>query len=68
MAEITNQNPGSEAMATKGGGVEGGGANDQRSQVRHGVCCVEMYNYIKVSNMKEEEKTSKLRKSIKVNL
>ncbi|XP_014880230.1 calmodulin-binding transcription activator 2-like isoform X2 [Poecilia latipinna] len=32
MAEITNQNPGSEAMATKGGGVEGGGANDQRSQ------------------------------------
>ncbi|MED6256661.1 hypothetical protein ATANTOWER_007716 [Ataeniobius toweri] len=32
MAEITNQNPSSEAMATKGGGVEGGGANDPRSQ------------------------------------
>ncbi|XP_036008113.1 calmodulin-binding transcription activator 1 isoform X6 [Fundulus heteroclitus] len=32
MAEITNQNPSSETMATKGGGVEGGGANDQRSQ------------------------------------
>lgn len=34
MAEITNQNPSSEAMATKGGGVEGGGATDQQSQVR----------------------------------
>lgn len=34
MAEITNQNPSSETMATKGGGVEGGGANDQPSQVR----------------------------------
>uniref|UniRef100_A0A3P8S4Y7 CG-1 domain-containing protein n=1 Tax=Amphiprion percula TaxID=161767 RepID=A0A3P8S4Y7_AMPPE len=34
MAEITNQNPRSEAMATKGGGVEGGGgATDQQSQV-----------------------------------
>ncbi|XP_008276831.1 calmodulin-binding transcription activator 1 [Stegastes partitus] len=33
MAEITNQNPSSEAMATKGGGVEGGGANDQQSQI-----------------------------------
>ncbi|XP_017278300.1 calmodulin-binding transcription activator 1 isoform X2 [Kryptolebias marmoratus] len=33
MAEITNQNPGSEAMATKGGGVEGGGASEQRSQI-----------------------------------
>lgn len=34
MAEMTNQNPSSETMATKGGGVEGGGANDQQSQVR----------------------------------
>lgn len=34
MAEITNQNPSSETMATKGGGVEGGGASDQQSQVR----------------------------------
>lgn len=34
MAEITNQNPSSETMATKGGGVEGGGATDQQSQVR----------------------------------
>lgn len=33
MAEITNQNPGSEAMATKGGGVEGGETTEQRSQV-----------------------------------
>ncbi|XP_039884907.1 calmodulin-binding transcription activator 1-like isoform X2 [Simochromis diagramma] len=33
MAEITNQNPSSEAMATKGGGVEGGGATDQQSQI-----------------------------------
>ncbi|XP_074485973.1 calmodulin-binding transcription activator 1-like isoform X5 [Sebastes fasciatus] len=34
MAEITNQNPGSETMATKGGGVEGGGgATDQQSQI-----------------------------------
>uniref|UniRef100_A0A3Q1BZW1 Calmodulin-binding transcription activator 1 n=1 Tax=Amphiprion ocellaris TaxID=80972 RepID=A0A3Q1BZW1_AMPOC len=34
MAEITNQNPRSEAMATKGGGVEGGGgATDQQSQI-----------------------------------
>ncbi|XP_041836777.1 calmodulin-binding transcription activator 1-like [Melanotaenia boesemani] len=33
MAEITNQNPSSEAMATKGGGVEGGGATDQQSQL-----------------------------------
>uniref|UniRef100_A0A667XRR8 Calmodulin-binding transcription activator 1 n=1 Tax=Myripristis murdjan TaxID=586833 RepID=A0A667XRR8_9TELE len=31
MAEITNQNPSSETMATKGGGVEGGGATDQHS-------------------------------------
>lgn len=34
MAEITNQNPNSETMATKGGGVEGEGATDQQSQVR----------------------------------
>lgn len=34
MAEITNQNPSSETIATKGGGVEGGGATDQHSQVR----------------------------------
>ncbi|XP_035488164.2 calmodulin-binding transcription activator 1-like isoform X3 [Scophthalmus maximus] len=33
MAEITNQNPSSETMATKGGGVEGGGATDQQSQI-----------------------------------
>uniref|UniRef100_UPI0037E72311 calmodulin-binding transcription activator 1-like isoform X2 n=1 Tax=Semicossyphus pulcher TaxID=241346 RepID=UPI0037E72311 len=33
MAEITNQNPSSETMATKGGGVEGGGASDQQSQI-----------------------------------
>lgn len=33
MAEITNQNPSSETMATKGGGMEGGGATDQQSQV-----------------------------------
>uniref|UniRef100_A0A671X7Z5 Calmodulin-binding transcription activator 1 n=2 Tax=Sparus aurata TaxID=8175 RepID=A0A671X7Z5_SPAAU len=33
MAEITNQNPNSETMATKGGGVEGGGATDQQSQI-----------------------------------
>ncbi|XP_072238626.1 calmodulin-binding transcription activator 1-like [Leuresthes tenuis] len=33
MAEITNQNPSSEAMATKGGGVEGGGATDQQTQI-----------------------------------
>lgn len=37
MAEITNQNPNSETMATKGGGVEGGGATDQQSQVRQKV-------------------------------
>ena len=34
MAEISNQNPNSETMATKGGGVDGGGATDQQSQVR----------------------------------
>lgn len=33
MAEISNQNPSSETMATKGSGVEGGGATDQQSQV-----------------------------------
>ncbi|KAM7006850.1 calmodulin-binding transcription activator 1-like isoform 7-T7 [Tautogolabrus adspersus] len=33
MADITNQNPSSETMATKGGGVEGGGAADQQSQI-----------------------------------
>nr|XP_020448594.1 calmodulin-binding transcription activator 1-like isoform X3 [Monopterus albus] len=33
MAEITNQNPSSETMATKGSGVEGGGATDQQSQI-----------------------------------
>uniref|UniRef100_A0A3P8UWR7 Calmodulin-binding transcription activator 1 n=1 Tax=Cynoglossus semilaevis TaxID=244447 RepID=A0A3P8UWR7_CYNSE len=38
MAEISNQNPGSETMATQGGGVEsggggGGGATDQQSQI-----------------------------------
>ncbi|KAM9860056.1 calmodulin-binding transcription activator 1-like [Aulostomus maculatus] len=33
MAEITNQNPSSETIATKGGGVEGGGASDQQSQI-----------------------------------
>ncbi|XP_024125346.1 calmodulin-binding transcription activator 1 isoform X1 [Oryzias melastigma] len=33
MAEISNQSPSSDAMATKGGGVEGGGATDQHSQV-----------------------------------
>lgn len=33
MAEITNQNPSSESLATKGGGIEGGGATDQQSQV-----------------------------------
>uniref|UniRef100_A0A8C7Z7V8 Calmodulin-binding transcription activator 1 n=1 Tax=Oryzias sinensis TaxID=183150 RepID=A0A8C7Z7V8_9TELE len=32
MAEISNQGPNSDAMATKGGGVEGGGATDQHSQ------------------------------------
>lgn len=42
MAEISNQNPGSETMATQGGGVEsgggGGGATDQQSQVRMKWC------------------------------
>lgn len=33
MAEISNQNPGSETIATKGSGVEGGGVADQQSQV-----------------------------------
>ncbi|XP_029287483.1 calmodulin-binding transcription activator 1-like isoform X4 [Cottoperca gobio] len=33
MAEISNQNPSSETMATKGGEVEGGGATDQQSQI-----------------------------------
>ncbi|XP_053171190.1 calmodulin-binding transcription activator 1-like [Scomber japonicus] len=33
MAEMTNQNPSSETIATKGGGVEGGGATDQQSQI-----------------------------------
>ncbi|XP_031695187.1 calmodulin-binding transcription activator 1-like isoform X1 [Anarrhichthys ocellatus] len=34
MAEITNQNPNSETMATKGGGLEGGGgASDQQSPI-----------------------------------
>ncbi|XP_039653212.1 calmodulin-binding transcription activator 1-like isoform X5 [Perca fluviatilis] len=33
MAEITNQNSSSATMATKGGGVEGGGATDQQSQI-----------------------------------
>ncbi|XP_035857752.1 calmodulin-binding transcription activator 1-like isoform X4 [Sander lucioperca] len=33
MAEITNQNSSSATMATKGGGVEGGGAADQQSQI-----------------------------------
>ncbi|XP_068598487.1 calmodulin-binding transcription activator 1-like [Brachionichthys hirsutus] len=33
MAEITNPNPSSETMATKGGGVEEGGATDQQSQI-----------------------------------
>ncbi|XP_054606588.2 calmodulin-binding transcription activator 1 isoform X2 [Nothobranchius furzeri] len=38
MAEMTNQNPSSDAMATKGGGVDGGGASDQRSQISdHGT-------------------------------
>ncbi|XP_057702975.1 calmodulin-binding transcription activator 1-like isoform X2 [Corythoichthys intestinalis] len=32
MADITNQNPTSETMATKSGGVEGGGATEQQSQ------------------------------------
>lgn len=35
MAEIANPHPSSETMATKGGGVEEGGATDQQSQVRH---------------------------------
>ncbi|KAM7422219.1 hypothetical protein PAMA_010340 [Pampus argenteus] len=33
MAEMTNQNPSSETIATKGGGVEGGGVTDQQSQI-----------------------------------
>uniref|UniRef100_A0A8C5GVN3 Calmodulin-binding transcription activator 1 n=1 Tax=Gouania willdenowi TaxID=441366 RepID=A0A8C5GVN3_GOUWI len=33
MAEITNQNPSSETMATKSGGVEGGGATDQQPHI-----------------------------------
>ncbi|KAJ4926980.1 hypothetical protein JOQ06_014721 [Pogonophryne albipinna] len=33
MAEISNQNPNSETMATKDGGVGGGGATDQQSQI-----------------------------------
>lgn len=33
MAEISNQNPSSETLATKGTGVEGGGASDHQSQV-----------------------------------
>lgn len=33
MAEISNQNPSSETIATKGTGVEGGGASDHQSQV-----------------------------------
>lgn len=33
MAEITHQNPSSESLATKGGGIEGGGTADQQSQV-----------------------------------
>ncbi|XP_029989738.1 LOW QUALITY PROTEIN: calmodulin-binding transcription activator 1-like [Sphaeramia orbicularis] len=33
MAEISNQNPSSDTIATKGGGVEGGGATDQHSQM-----------------------------------
>jgi len=50
MAEITNQNPSSEAMATKGGGVEGGGATDQQTQVRQWFCFGEFshYRYVKV--------------------
>lgn len=34
MADITNQNPSSETMATKSGGGEGGRASEQQSQVR----------------------------------
>ncbi|XP_077581614.1 calmodulin-binding transcription activator 1-like isoform X6 [Stigmatopora nigra] len=33
MADITNQNPSSETMATKSGGIEGGGATEQQSQI-----------------------------------
>ncbi|KAM3622408.1 uncharacterized protein V6R79_024534 [Siganus canaliculatus] len=33
MAEISTQNPSSETMANKGGGVEGGGTTDQQSQI-----------------------------------
>lgn len=41
MAEITNQNPSSETIATKGGGMEGGtGATDQPSQVKPILCCL----------------------------
>lgn len=41
MAEITNQNPSSETIATKGGGMEGGaGATDQPSQVNPILYCL----------------------------
>lgn len=43
MAEISNQGPNSDAMATKGGGVEGGGATDQHSQVRQKLDCLEEF-------------------------
>lgn len=33
MAEISNQNPNSESIATKGSGLEGGGTSDHQSQV-----------------------------------
>lgn len=33
MAEISNHNPSSETISTKGSGVEGGGASDHQSQV-----------------------------------
>ena len=33
MAEISNQNPSSETIVSKGGGVEGGGASDHQPQV-----------------------------------
>lgn len=41
MAEITNQNPSSETIATKSGGMEGGvGATDQPSQVNPILYCL----------------------------
>lgn len=47
MAEITNQNPSPETIATKGGGVEGGvGGTDHQSQVRQSEVLLLKLDYI----------------------